>query len=83
MINRETTWREHQERKRISLACKIKDSIMTTTKQNILDFFTTVCDGIRLEYEQGASKRSFDIDWNTLNVMLEAYKDNIIKGHIK
>ena len=45
---------------------------MTTTKQNILDFFTTVCNGIRLEYEQYASERSFEVDLVTLGAMLDA-----------
>lgn len=38
--------------------------------KEIHTFFKVVCDGIRAEYENGASERDFDIDKQTLDRLL-------------
>lgn len=45
-------------------------------KQDIIEWFEMVCEGIRDEYEQGASHRSLNTDKETLLEMLENDDEN-------
>jgi len=40
-------------------------------KENIVEWFEMVCEGIRDEYEQGASHRDLNTDKETLAELLE------------
>lgn len=46
-------------------------------KKEIIQWFRMVCEGIRQEYEQGASRRKLKTDIATLKKLLNSSKDVI------